>query len=180
VGFNDAQRNALEQIRTRIWEFYGELKTDKQTPSIHKKPELEKRFDEIFTTRTCYAPLNQALKRIHQNKSELLLVLERPDIPLHNNTSQTDIREYVKKRKISGSTRSDPGRRCRDTFARLNKTCRKLRVGFWAYLNDRLSGKNSMLRLVDIMRRRVPESLGQRPPDTHAPLAEEEAFQLCA
>jgi hypothetical protein len=43
-----------------------------------------------------------------------------------------------------------------------------------------LSGKNSMLHLVDIMRRRVPQSLGQRPPNTHAPLAEEEAFQLCA
>jgi len=116
VGFNDAQRDALEQIRSRIWEFYGELKTYKQAPTICKRPDLEKRFDEIFTTRTCYATLNEALKRIHKNKSELLLVLERPDIPLHNNTSETDIREYVKKRKISGSTRSDPGRRCRDTY----------------------------------------------------------------
>lgn len=180
VGFNDAQRDALDGIRSRIWEFYGELRTYKQTPGTNKRAELEKRFDEIFTTRTCYSTLNQALKRIQKNKSELLLVLERPDIPLHNNTSETDIREYVKKRKISGSTRSDPGRRCRDTFASLKKTCRKLRVSFWAYLNDRLSGKNSVPRLTHLMRWRALESLEQRPPDTHAPLSEDLAFQLCA
>jgi len=88
---------------------------------------------------TKYETLNQALKRIHKNKPELLLVLERPDVPLHNNTSETDIREYVKKRKISGSTRSDLGRRCRDTITSLKKTCRKLGFGFWQYLEDRVS-----------------------------------------
>ena len=180
VAFNDAQRDALEEIRTRIWEFYGELKTYKQTPGKDKKAELEKCFDGIFTSRTCYATLNQALKRIHKNKSELLLVLERPDIPLHNNASETDIREYAKKRKISGSTRSDPGRRCRDTFASLKKTCRKLGVRFWAYLNDRLSGKRSILPLADLMRRRVCESLGNPPLATHAPLVRKLPLQLCA
>jgi hypothetical protein len=78
------------------------------------------------------------------NKKELLLVLERPEIPLHNNLSEGDIREYVKKRKISGSTRSDEGRRCRDTFTSLKKTCKKMGVGFWDYLIDRLSRKNTI------------------------------------
>ena len=31
--------------------------------------------------------------------------------------SITEIRDYVKKRKVSGGTRSDEGRQCRDTFA---------------------------------------------------------------
>jgi hypothetical protein len=180
VGFNDAQRDALEEMRTQIWEFYSELKSYKQTPGTKKKAELEKRFDEIFTSRTCYTTLNQALKRIHKNKSELLLVLERPDIPLHNNTSETDIREYVKKRKISGSTRSNPGRRCRDTFASLKKTCRKLGVGFWAYLNDRLSGKNSILRLAHLMRRRIQHSLGSLPLTARGLPNKELPLQLCA
>jgi len=154
VGFNDAQRKALEEIRTQIWDFYGRLKTYKQNPDETMKAKLEKHFDEIFNARTCYAALNHALNRIHKNKQELLLVLERPDIPLHNNTSETDIREYVKKRKISGSTRSDIGRRCRDTFASLKKTCRKLTVGFWAYLNDRLSGANSIRPLAELITQR--------------------------
>jgi hypothetical protein len=160
VGFNDAQREALAEMRARIWEFYSELKAYKQAPDGKKKEELQQLFDEIFTTRTCYESLNQALKRIYRNKTELLLVLERPEIPLHNNASETDIREYVKKRIISGSTRSDLGRRCRDTFTSLKKTCRKLGVRFWQYLKDRVSGENSIPPLPDLMRQRVRGSAG--------------------
>jgi hypothetical protein len=81
-----------------------------------------------------------------------LLVLERPDIPLHNNLSERDIREYVIKRKISGSTRSNEGRRCRDTFASLKKTCKKQRIPFWDYLLDRVSLTNTIPYLPDIIR----------------------------
>ena len=101
---------------------------------------MEEWFDTLCTTPTCFASLNLALKRMHRNKAELLLALERPELPLHNNLSEGDIREYVKRRKISGGTRSDEGRRCRDTFASLKKTCRKLGVSFWSFLNDRLRG----------------------------------------
>jgi hypothetical protein len=75
-----------------------------------------------------------------RNQREWLLVLERPELPLHNNLSEGEIREYVKRRKISGGTRSDEGRRGRDTFASLKKTCRKLGISFWNYLKDRLLG----------------------------------------
>jgi len=160
VGYNDAQRKALEAIRTQIWDFYAELKAYKEEPCEGKKMELEERFDEIFGTTTCYQSLNLALKRIRNNKSELLLVLDRPDIPLHNNTSERDIREYVKKRKISGSTRSDLGRCCRDTFTSLKKTCRKLKVSFWEYIKDRVSGRNTIEPLADLMRWQVRQSQG--------------------
>jgi hypothetical protein len=63
---------------------------------------------------------------MHKNKAELLLALERPDLPLYNYLSEGDIREHVKRRKISGGTRSEDGRRCRDTFSSLKKTCRKV------------------------------------------------------
>jgi hypothetical protein len=159
LGFNDAQREALAQVRTKFWDLYAELKAYRQAPDQNKRSELEQRFERIFTMRTCYERLNQTLKRIHKNKPELLLVLERPDIPLHNNTSERDIREYVKKRKISGSTRSDLGRRCRDTFTSLKKTCRKLGVGFWEYLNDRVSGMNSLPWLPDLLKQRLQASL---------------------
>ena len=95
------------------------------------------------------------MRRVAKNKAELLLVLNRPDIPLHNNLSERDIREYVKKRKISGSTRSDNGRRCRDTFTSLKKTCRKLGVSFWGYLNDRVSNAGEIPPLPDLIRVRA-------------------------
>jgi len=43
----------------------------------------------------------------------------------------------LKWRKISGGTRSDLGACCRDDFASLKKTCRKLGISFWDYLGDR-------------------------------------------
>ena len=88
---------------------------------------------------------------MRQSKHELLLVLERSDIPLHNNLSEQDIREYVKRRKVSGSTRSEEGRRCRDTFASLKKTAIKLRVGFWDYLLDRITAQNTIPWLPDLV-----------------------------
>jgi hypothetical protein len=99
--------------------------------------------------------VNKALERMHDNKEELLLVLKRPDVPLHNNLSESDIREYVKKRKISGSTRSDEGRRCRDTFTSLKKTCRKHKLSFWAYLKDRIGAINAIPSLAELIRRRA-------------------------
>jgi hypothetical protein len=101
--------------------------------------------------RTRPPPSRPALKRMHRNQDELLLVLERPELPLHNNLSEGDIREYVKRRKISGGTRSDDGRRGRDTFASLKKTCRKLGVSFWAYLNDRLRGLGTIPELPSLI-----------------------------
>src|SRR5437016_4270311 len=79
------------------------------------------------------------LARLHANKAELLMVLERPEIPLHTNGSENDIRCQVIKRKISGGTRSDAGRDCRDAFLALAKTCSKLGIAFWDYLGSRLA-----------------------------------------
>ena len=111
---------------------------------------------KAFTQHTRFATLNKTLKGIHRNKAELLRVLERPEIPLHTNGSETDLRDYVKKRKISGGTRSDEGRRCRDTFASLKKTCRKLGISFWEYLTDRLGvGEQTIAPLPDIVHERA-------------------------
>jgi hypothetical protein len=158
IGFNDDQRNALEAKRNEVWDLYNCLKIYKTTPTAALKQELSERFDIIFQDKTCFATLNKALVRIHRNKSELLLVLERPDIPLHNNLSENDIREYVTRRKRSGSTRSDLGRRCRDTFVSLKKTCRKLGISFWRYLLDRNSGSNKIPQLPELVRQRVLEN----------------------
>lgn len=158
VGFSDEQREALEEKRSQIWEFYRTLKEYKEDPAEMKKEELRARFDDIFTEKTCFTSLNLALGRIYGNKDELLLVLERPEIPLHNNLSEGDIRDFVKWRKISGSTRSPTGRRCRDTFTSLKKTCRKLGISFWEYLKDRLGGSERKVPyLPDLIRSRASE-----------------------
>jgi hypothetical protein len=85
-------------------------------------------------------------------------VLGRPEVPLHNNAMESDIREFVKRRKVSGGTRSANGRRCRDTFASLKKTCRKLGVCFWQYLQDRVRGLARIPRLADLIRHKAQAS----------------------
>jgi hypothetical protein len=151
IAPNEERRKILEDVRKQVWDFYDDLKAYKISPNETKKIQLEDKFDEIFTQKTDYQMLNLALSRLYENKAELLLVLERPEIPLHNNLSENDIREYVKRRKVSGSTRSELGRRCRDTFTSLKKTCRKLGVSFWDYLIDRLSNANKIPPLQELI-----------------------------
>jgi len=152
IPFTDQAEIDLDKVKDQIWLLYEGLKAYKENPKPADKKRLNDLFDEIFTQTTSSALLNAALKRIYNNKSELLLVLERPDIPLHNNGAENAIREYVKKRKISGSTRSESGRRCRDTFTSLKKTCRKLGVSFWQYLKDRIEGIGVIPDLSDLIR----------------------------
>jgi hypothetical protein len=137
--FTDHHRRAVEGIRARVWHLYADLKAYQRKPSPRRKAELIRRFDALFTTRTGYVTLDRLLRRLHANKDELLAVLDRPDIPLHTNGSENDIRCQVIRRKISAGTRSEAGRHCRDGFLSLIKTCQKLRVSFWAYLGSRLN-----------------------------------------
>lgn len=151
IAPNEEKRQSLERVQKQIWDFYDDLKDYKSCPDDTKKAQLEVRFEEILTQETDYQMLNLALERLYKNKAELLLVLDRPDIPLHNNLSENDIREYVKRRKVSGSTRSELGRRCRDTFTSLKKTCRKLGISFWDYLVDRVSQNHKVPPLPEVI-----------------------------
>jgi hypothetical protein len=151
VPLNDRHVKELEWVHTQIWEIYADLKRYKRKQNPALKRAIEAHFDELCRTRTSFATLNEALKRLAKNKKELLLVLKRPDIPLHNNLSERDIRAYVIKRKISGSTRSENGRRCRDTFTSLIKTCQKQKINFWDYLGDRLRKDNRVPYLPDLL-----------------------------
>lgn len=155
VGFNDEQRAALEQVRSVVWELYRDLKAYKAAPTDKAGVALAKRFDDLCATHTCFSSLNKALERMGKNKKELLLVLDRPDLPLHNNLSEGDIREQVKRRKISGGTRSEQGRRGRDTFASLKKTCRKLGVSFWSFLIDRIRQTGTIPSLPSLIEARA-------------------------
>ena len=137
--FTDDQRAAQQQLRSLIWQFYADLKDYRTTPTPWRRAQLRARFDYIFYRQTGFVSLDRLLQRLHANKTELLAVLDHPDIPLHTNGSENDIRCQVTKRKVSGGTRSDVGRDCRDAFLGLAKTCAKLGVAFWDYLGSRLS-----------------------------------------
>jgi hypothetical protein len=137
-AFTARHRALKENVRDRLWQLYGALKAYRQAPTAEQRRHLTRRFDRLFTGKTGFVALDRLLRRLHTNKAELLMVLQRPDIPLHTNGAENDLRCQVIRRKISGGTRSDAGRDCRDTFLGLLKTCSKLQLSFWHYLGDRL------------------------------------------
>jgi hypothetical protein len=153
VPLSPREQEAIDGVRDAVWKYYQRLRAYRESPTSQRKTALERDFDRLFRRRTGFADLNEALRRIHEKRDDLLLVLERPEIPLHNNLSENDIREWAKKRKISAGTRSELGRRCRDTFVSLKKTCRKLGVSFWRYLQDRIRGVYEVLTLPELVRK---------------------------
>src|SRR5262249_25439798 len=105
VPYNDEHRNAIEAVRTQIWDFYQELKAYRLKPDESQRGVLEARFDALVEQRSGYPNIHSVLKEMRDHKADLLCVLQRPEVPLHNNAMESDIREYVKRRKISGGTR---------------------------------------------------------------------------
>jgi hypothetical protein len=136
--FTNRHRAAQKLVRDLIWRFYASLRIYRVKPSKRRSLALRLRFDHIFRRRTGFATLDRLLARLHANKAELLMVLDRPEIPLHTNGSENDIRCQVTRRKVSAGTRSDIGRDCRDAFLGLAKTCDKLGIAVWDYLGSRL------------------------------------------
>ena len=115
---------------------------------------MRARFDRIFLRTTGFVTLDRLLQRLHANKTELLMVLDHPEIPLHTNGSENDIRCQVTKRQVSRGTKTDTGRDCRDVFLGLGKTCWKLGISFWNYLGARLgvAGAPLIPPLADLIR----------------------------
>lgn len=151
---NKAHLKAVELVRTLIWWLYSDLKPYKLDPTPKRARALRTRFDRIFTKKTGFILLDRQLRRLHRQKPDLLRVLDRPEIPLHTNGSENDIRSWVTKRAISGGTVSEAGKAARDTMLGLLKTCRKLDVSFYQFLGDRfgVQGAPSVPSLPDLVR----------------------------
>ena len=152
-GNTSCHRQNIEEMQQLLWDYYRQLQGYPENPTAQSKIQLEEAFEQVFGR--CYlhhASLNQVLMGFRERKAELLAVLDCPQLPLHNNEAESDLREYVTRRKISGGTRSEAGRRARDTFVGLKKTCRKLGISFWHFLISRLRGDGQIPPLPDVIR----------------------------
>ena len=152
IPLTERQRQAQECVQDEFWKIYDRLKAYRLEPTDAEKIAIAQAFHRMCRQKTGYPALNEALGLLYAKKDGFLAVLEYPHLPLHNNLSENDIREYARLRKISAGTRSDLGRRCRDTFLSLKKTCRKLGLRFWDYLGDRLAKINLIPPLAEVMR----------------------------
>jgi hypothetical protein len=147
----------LDRIKCAMWELYSGLKAYKLNPRENECMRLSQAFDALFKPDkpSPYLVINQRLALTFAKKEELLRVLERPAVPIHNNQSETAGRSAKIKAKISGGTHSQRGRNAWDTFLSLLLTCRKNCISFFGYLKDRLLGLGQIGRLAEQIRLRA-------------------------
>jgi len=144
VTFN---RELLENFLERFWDLYQELNEYKVNNSPEDVRRLELEFDRVFATKTGYGDLDERIQRIANNKQELLVVLENPEIPLHNNAAELGARVQVRKRDVSLHTVTAEGTKAQDTFLTIVQTAKKLGVNPIAYFYDRFTQCNAIDRL---------------------------------
>lgn len=144
----------LGAFKTRYWEYYRKLlhyTQQKEEDRQKLKTELLEEFDELFTTSTRYESLNKVMEGTLANKQNLLLALEFPDLPLHNNAAELAARRVVRKRDISLHTWSTWGTKLRDAFLSIIQTAYKLKVSPFQFICDRISQKNQMPSLATLI-----------------------------
>ena len=117
-------------------------------------PKLLKEFDALFVTGTQYEDLDKIILGTLATKSKLLLVLDFPDIPLHNNAAELAARRVVRKRDISLHTWSDWGTQLRDAFLSIIQTALKLKVSPYQFICDRIGRKLQMDSLATLIDRK--------------------------
>ncbi len=148
-------RTQLEDFRKTYWEYYDQLLAYREKPTAQKRTQLEAQFDELFATHTGYYDLDQRIAKTRAKKTSLLWVLQHPELPLHNNASELAVRQRVRKRDVSFGPRTSLGLRAWDTFMTLADTARKLKISFYAYIQDRISGTNQIPPLATLLTQRA-------------------------
>jgi len=152
---SETEAKEIEDIRDQIWKYYKELKQYQSSPNQDDKINLTEKFDKLFGQRVDSNQLSIVLNSFRKKKLELLRVLDHPHVPLHNNSTEQDIRKAVIKRKISGGTRSEQGKIARDIFISLIGTCRKNNISPLSFIRDRIANSGKIPCLAEIILRKV-------------------------
>lgn len=144
----------LRLKREQIWDFYKALKAYKKNPDEKLKELLSKMFDKIFDVSSDYKALDKRLKLTYAKKKELLLVLDYPNIDIHNNLSENGIRPVVIKRKISNGTRTENGTIAWENQLSILSTCKKHNINYFDYILDIFNGNKNNQSLVDLIKQK--------------------------
>jgi len=149
--FSDMNQKILDAFLEQFWDFYHALLAYKAAPSQSMAQQLLMQFDTLFATTTGYDVLDQRIAKTLAKKQALLLVLDHPFLPLHNNASELGTRFQARIRDINLQTVSQNGTKSKDTFATIIQTARKLKVNVYQYIYDRVTKKFEMPSLAELI-----------------------------
>lgn len=147
-------QDKLNSFLDNYWNYYRKLLDYKTAPSAKIAKNLEAEFDVIFSIKTGYDQLDERIEKTNLKKDSLLLVLQYPELPLHNNGSELGARVQARYRDISFQTKNTKGTECKDTFMTIIETARKLSVNAFNYIFDRISNKLEMPSLASLIEAR--------------------------
>ncbi|WP_017318871.1 IS66 family transposase [Mastigocladopsis repens] len=145
-------QQALDKFLDDFWDYYRELLTYRDFPSAEVARELKSKFWKLFDTKSGYEQLDERKRLTVAKASELLLVLEHPELPLHNNPAELAARTMVQRRNVSYATQTTEGTQAWDTFMSLVATTRKLEISFFEYMRDRISQIRAIPSLAQVIR----------------------------
>jgi Transposase IS66 family len=141
----------LDHFLTQYWDFYHQLLAYKESPSPVVANQLRDEFHALFSTKTGYEQLDCCIANTLCKVDSLLLVLQYPELPLHNNTSELAARVQARYRDISLHTQNQKGTEAKDTLMTIVSTAKKLGVNAFQYIKDRVSKKFEMPALADLV-----------------------------
>jgi hypothetical protein len=156
--FVDHHQQLLTDFQKQFWDYYHQLQSYREAPTSALADQLRTGFDTLFSTQTGYDQLDQRIAKTRAKKEHLLLVLDYPHLPLHNNPAELGVRQRVRKRDISFGPRSADGVAAWDTFMTLTETAKKLGVSFYQYAFDRISQANHLPALAQLVESRARNS----------------------
>lgn len=144
-------QKALDDFLDDFWDYYRDLLAYKDAPSQQQAEKLRSEFWKLFDTKSGYQQLDARKQLTLLKSSELLIVLEHPELPLHNNPAELAARTMVQRRNISYATQTLEGTQAWDTFMSLVATTRKLGISFFEYVRDRISQLGNLPSLATII-----------------------------
>lgn len=150
-------RKILDAFLDKFWGYYNALLTYKEDPSEAMAQKLSMQFDELFESTTGYDALDKRIAMTRAKKNALLLVLDHPFLPLHNNASELGTRVQARIRDINFQTVSEHGTKSKDTFATIVQTARKMGVNVYQYIYDRVTKKFEMPSLAELILLKVQQ-----------------------
>ncbi|MCP4398591.1 MAG: transposase [bacterium] len=151
----------LADFLQQFWAYYRKLAIYKTTPNLEQAEILRREFDTVFSTKTGYADLDTRIEKSKHKKHELLVVLDHPEVPLHNNLSENAARVEKRRKDASLQTKTDAGTKAKDTMMSIVETCKKLSISSYKLIHDRVKKIHKFPSLAEMIR---AKAAGKPPP----------------
>ena len=133
-----------DEFISKFWEYYHKLLNYKNNPDTYLQLVLWIAFDELFSTKTGFDELDERIAKTKTLKKKLLVVLDHPYVPLHNNHSELAARAQARKRDVSLQNINEKGVKAKDAWMTIIKTSVLHKINVYAYVKDMFNEVRNM------------------------------------